>query len=301
MQLPYGKANDVCFPPLREQRKAMKRSPFEQGQILHKVFLEMQDEAFDLRPEWGLANAPAMPRKIPIIGDEFYDLLVSGAVTLVAGVKRVLESHVELTDGNKLEVDAIVFAIGYNKSFSLLGPYDPSRHMPQAWKDARGSMGRPLARLYQGIFSLDFPDSLAYSETVGPTLSSSINADLASMALAQVWLGASKLPSASEMAKSADAQNQMVISIAKEGEIFDPSIVNTTEWTIWADRAAGLGIQDRIGYGWKSWWLWLTDYRLYKTLLDGKFVPQVYRIFDEGKRKPWKGARESFFKANGMS
>ncbi|KAL6788815.1 flavin monooxygenase-like protein [Trichoderma sp. SZMC 28012] len=301
LMLPYGKANDICFPPLREQRKAMKRPPFEQGQILHKVFLEMQDEAFDLRPEWGLANAPAMPRKIPIIGDEFYDLLVSGAVTLVAGVKRVLESHVELTDGNKLEVDAIIFAIGYNKSFSLLGPYDPSRHMPQEWKDARGSMGRPLARLYQGIFSLDFPDSLAYSETVGPTLSSSINADLASMALAQVWLGASKLPSASEMAKSADAQNQMVISIAKEGDIFDPSIVNNTEWTIWADRAAGLGIQDRIGYGWKSWWLWLTDYRLYKTLLDGKFVPQVYRIFDEGKRKPWKGARESFFKANGMS
>lgn len=299
--MPYGKANDVCFPPLREQRKALKRPPFEQGQILHKAFLEMQDEAFDLRPEWGLANAPAMPHKIPIIGDEFYDLLVSRAVTLVPGVKRVLQSHVELTDGKKLEVDVIIFAIGYNKSFSLLGPYDPSRHMPQAWKDARGSMGRPLARLYQGIFSLDFPDSLAYSETVGPTLSSSINADLASMALAQVWLGASKLPSASEMAKSADAQNQMVISIAKEGEIFDPSIVNTTEWTIWADRAAGLGIQDRIGYGWKSWWLWLTDYRLYKTLLDGKFVPQVYRIFDEGKRKPWKGARESFFKANGMS
>ncbi|KAK0760509.1 hypothetical protein N5P37_006703 [Trichoderma harzianum] len=274
MGLPYGKANDVCFPPLREQRKAIKRPPFEQGQILHKAFLEMQDEAFNLRPEWGLANAPAMPHKLPIIGDEFHDLLVSGTVTLVAGVSRVLDSHVELTDGKKLEVDAIIFAIGYNKSFSLLGPYDPSRHMPQAWKDARGSMGRPLARLYQGIFSLDFPDSLAYSETVGPTLSASINADLASMALAQVWLGASKLPSAREMAKSADTQNQMVISLAKEAEIFDPAIVNTTEWTIWADRAAGLGIQDRIGYGWKSWWLWLTDYRLYKTLLDGKFVPQ---------------------------
>ncbi|KAL7952433.1 hypothetical protein V8C34DRAFT_310017 [Trichoderma compactum] len=222
-----------------------------------------------------------MSHKLPIIGDEFYD------------PSRIW--------GRYLEVDGIIFAIGYNKSFSLLGPYDPSRHMPQAWKDARGSMGRPLPRLYQGIFSLDFSDSLAYSENVGPTLSASINADLASMALAQVWLGTSRLLSAGEMAKTADKQNQMAISLAKDGEIFDPAFVDNAEWNIWAERAAGLGMQDRIGYGWKSWWLWLTDYRLYKTLLDGKFVPQAYKIFDEGKRKPWKGARESFFEANGIS
>ncbi|KAL7907601.1 flavin monooxygenase-like protein [Trichoderma velutinum] len=300
IMLPYGKANDACFPSLRTQREAAKIPAAEQGQNLHKALLRLQDEAFDLRPEWGLANAPAMPYKFPIIGDEFYDLLVSGDVTLVAGIKRILESHVELTDGNKIEVDAIIFTIGYCKTYSLLGPYDPSRYMPQAWKDLQGSMG-PLPRLYQGIFSLDFPDSLAFSEHVGPTLSASINGDLASMALAQVWLGTSKLPSAGEMAKNADKQNQMAISLAKNGEIVDPAAVNRAEWNMWADKAAGLGIQDRIGYGWKSWWLWLTDYRLYKTLLDGKFVPQVYRLFDEGKRKPWKGARDSFFEANGMS
>lgn len=260
----------------------------------------MQDEAFDLKPEWGLANAPAMPHKLPIIGDGFFDLLVSGAVTLVAGLKRVHESHVELIDGQNLEIDVIIFAIGYDKSYSLLGPYDPSRHMPQAWKDAPGSMGRPLPRLYQGIFSLDFPDSLAYSEHVGSTLSASINGDLASMALAQVWLGTSKLPPDGEMARSADKQNKMAISIVSKGEIYDPATVDKLEWNIWADEAAGLGIQDRLGNGWKSWWLWLTDYRLYQTLLDGKFVPQVYRLFDEGKRKPWKGARDSFLRANGL-
>ncbi|UKZ58343.1 hypothetical protein TrVGV298_012211 [Trichoderma virens] len=301
LMLPYGKANDICFPSLRKQRENAKRPAFEQGRILHKAFIDMQDEAFNLKPEWGLANAPAMPHKLPIIGDEFYDLLASEAVTLVSGIKRVLESHVELTDGNKLEVDVIIFAIGYNKSYSLLGPYDPSRHMPQAWKDARGSIGRPLPRLFQGIFSLDFPDSLAYLENVGCTLSASINGDLASMALAQVWLGNSKLPPASEMADNADKQNQMAISLAQDGEIYDPATVNPTEWNMWADRAAGLGIQDRLGNGWKSWWLWLTDYHLYGALLDGKFVPQVYRLFDEGKRKPWKGARNSLFKANGMN
>lgn len=301
MQLPYGKANDICFPSLREQKENAKKPAFEQGRILHEAFLEMQDEAFNLRPEWGLANAPPFPHKLPIVGDGFYNLLDSGAVTLVAGLKRVLESHVELTDGSKLEIDVIIFAIGYDKSYSLLGPYDPSRHMPQAWKDARGSMGRPLPRLYQGIFSLDFPDSLAYSEHVGPTLSASINGDLASMALAQVWLGTSKLPPANEMADNADRQNQMAISLAKNGEIYDPATVDRAEWNMWADRAAGLGIQDRLGNGWKAWWLWFTDYRLYKTLLDGKFVPQVYRLFDEGKRRPWKGARDSFLKANGMN
>ncbi|KAL7931393.1 flavin monooxygenase-like protein [Trichoderma chlorosporum] len=130
IMLPYGKANDICFPSLRKQRENAKIPASEQGQILHKAFLDMQDEAFNLRPEWGLANAPAVPYKLPIIGDEFYDLLNSGAVTLVTVLKRIREFHVELTDGSKLEIDVIIFAIGYEKSYSLLGPYDPSRHMP---------------------------------------------------------------------------------------------------------------------------------------------------------------------------
>jgi dimethylaniline monooxygenase (N-oxide forming) len=266
--------------------------------MLHKAFIDMQDEAFNLKPEWNLENPPPFPHKLPIIGDGFYELLVSDTVTLVTGLKRVHRSHVELIDGEKLEIDVIIFAIGYNKSYSLLGPYDPSRNMPQAWKDAPGSMGRPLPRLYQGIFSLDFPDSLAYSEHVGSTLSASINGDVASMALAQVWLGNSKLPSDSEMANSADKQNEMAIAMANSGEIYDPATVDRLQWNLWADKAAGFGIQDRLGNGWKAWWLRATDHRLYKTLLDGKFLPQVYRLFDEGKRPPWKDARDSFLKAN---
>ncbi|KAL6856409.1 flavin monooxygenase-like protein [Trichoderma novae-zelandiae] len=301
LMLPFGKANDICFPPLRTQRDNARKPVTEQAQVFHKSFLDMQDEAFNLKPEWGLANSPPMPYKLPIVGEGFYEHLVSGAVTLVAGLKRVYESHVELSDGSSLEVDVIIFSVGYTKSYSLLGPWDPSRDMPQAWKDAPGSMGRPLPRLYQGIFSLDFPDSLAYLEHVGSTLSATINGDMASMALAQVWIGNSKLPSDAEMARNANKQNQMAISLASKGEIYDPAMVDRTEWNPWVDKAAGLGIQDRIGSGWKSWRLMLTDYRLYKTLLDGTFVPQVYRLFDEGKRKPWKGARDSFLKANGMS
>lgn len=261
----------------------------------------MQDEAFNVKPEWGLGNPPPIPYKLPIIGDGFYEHLVSGAVALVPGLKRVHQSHAELSDGSFLEVDVIIFSIGYTKSYSLVGPWDPSRNMPQAWKDTPGSMGRPLPRLYQGIFSLDFPDSLAFLEHVGSTLSATINGDMASMALAQVWVGNSKLPSDTEMARNADKQNQMAISLASKGEIYDPAMVDRGEWTLWVDKAAGLGVQDRIGNGWKSWRLMLTDYRLYKALLDGTFVPQVYRIFDEGKRKSWAGARESFLKANGMS
>ncbi|EGR44135.1 uncharacterized protein TRIREDRAFT_70988, partial [Trichoderma reesei QM6a] len=301
VRLPFGKANDFCFPPLRMQKESIKKPIVEQAQAFHKAFLDMQAEAYDVKPEWGLGNPPPMPYKLPIIGDGFYEHLVSGAVTLVSGLKRVHESHVELSDGKVLEVDVIIFSVGYTKSYSLVGQWDPSRNMPQAWKDAPGSMGRPLPRLYQGIFSLDFPDSLAFSEHVGSTLSATINGDMASMALAQVWAGNTKLPSDAEMARNADKQNQMAIFLAGKGEIYDPAMVDRAEWNLWVDKAAGLGIQDRIGNGWKSWRLMLTDYRLYKTLLDGTFVPQVYRLFDEGKRKPWAGARESFFKANGMS
>ncbi|KAL7805761.1 flavin monooxygenase-like protein [Trichoderma gracile] len=301
LMLPFAKANDFCFPPLRMQKESMKKPVVEQAQVFHKAFLDLQDDAYNVKPEWGLGNPPPMPYKLPIIGDGFYEHLVSGAVTLVPGLKRVHESHVELSDGKLLEVDVIIFSVGYTKTYSLLGPWDPSRNMPQAWKEAPGSTGRPLPRLYQGIFSLDFPDSLAFSEHVGSTLSATMNGDMASMALAQIWAGNSKLPSDAEMARNADKQNQMAISLASKGEIYDPGMVDRAEWNVWVDKAAGLGIQDRIGNGWKSWRLMLTDYRLYKTLLDGTFVPQVYRLFDEGKRKPWAGARESFLKANGMS
>lgn len=266
--------------------------------MLHNALMTIQDESFDLKPEWGLGNAPSLPQKLPIIGDGFYNLLVSGTVNLVPGLKRIHRSHVELTDGKTIEVDIIIFSIGYDRSYSLLGPYDPSRNMPQAWKDSPGSMGRPLPRLYQGIFSLDFPDSLAYSAHVGSTLSATMNGDTASMALAQVWLGNSELPSREEMAKSADKQNSMAIEFANRGGVYDPALVDSREWSLWADKAAGFGIQDRLGNGWKAWWLRFTDPRLYKTLLDGKFVPQVYRLFDEGKRPPWKDARESLFKVN---
>ncbi|KAH8120777.1 dimethylaniline monooxygenase (N-oxide forming) [Trichoderma asperellum] len=296
--LPYGKANDICFPSLRKQHENANVPTLEQRKMLHKALIKIQDESFDIKPEWGLGNAPSLPHKLPILGDGFYDLLVSGIVTLVPGLKRIHQSHVELTDGKNLEVDVIIFAIGYDRSYSLLGPYDPSRNMPQAWKDAPGSMGRPLPRLYQGIFFLDFPDSLAYSEHVGSTLSATINGDTASMALAQVWLGNSKLPSDEEMAISADKQNKMATDLANKGGVCDPALVDSLEWSLWADKVAGFGIQERLGYGWKAWWLRFTDPSLYKTLLDGKFLPQVYRLFDEGKRPPWKDARESLVKAN---
>ncbi|KAL7965568.1 flavin monooxygenase-like protein [Trichoderma sp. SZMC 28014] len=296
--LPFGKGNDICFPSLRKQHEKANVPVLEQKHMLNNALMKLQDETFDLKPEWGLGNAPSLPQKLPIIGDGFYSLLVSGTVTLVPGLKRIHHSHVELTNGKNIEVDVIIFSIGYDRSYSLLGPYDPSRNMPQAWKDSPGSMGRPLPRLYQGIFSLDFPDSLAYSTHVGSTLSSTMNGDTASMALAQVWLGNSELPSQEEMAKSAGKQNSMAIELANQGGVYDPALVDSREWSLWADKAAGFGIQDRLGYGWKAWWLRFTDPSLYKMLLDGKFVPQVYRLFDEGKRPPWKDARESLFKAN---
>ncbi|KAL7921228.1 flavin monooxygenase-like protein [Trichoderma austrokoningii] len=293
--LPFSKGNDVCFPSLRKQHEKANVPALEQKVTLHNALLKIQDESFDLKPEWGLGNAPSLPQKLPIIADGFYDLLVSEIVNLVPGLKRVHRNHVELTDGKNVEVDLTIFSIGYDRSYSLLGPYDPSRNMPQAWKDAPGSMGQPLPRLYQGIFSLDFPDSLAYSTHVGSTLSATMNGDAASMALAQVWLGNSKLPSHEEMAKSADKQNKMAIELAKKGGVYDPALVDGREWSLWADKAAGFGIQERLGYGLKAWWLRFTDPRLY---MDGKFVAQVYRLFDEGKRPPWKDARDSLFKAN---
>ena len=65
-------------------------------------------------------------------------------------------STVELLNGTKLEVDAVIYCTGYEPDFSLLGPdLDPT-------KRSNGKTGSGLARLYQNIFPPKHSDSVAY-------------------------------------------------------------------------------------------------------------------------------------------
>jgi dimethylaniline monooxygenase (N-oxide forming) len=210
----------------------------------------------------------------------------------------IKQTAVELDNGQSLDIDTIIICTGYMNNFSILGQYDPTRDTVESWGKLRGSNGRPLARLYQGLFSLDFPESLVSIETILYTLSATLNADISSMVVAQVWAGRSRLPSKQVMTRAVQDNEKRIMKLATADDIY-PYNINGEVWGAWADRMAGTGVYERItGHGWKAWWFWLTDHAMYSMIMDGAFSPYIFRLFDEGKRKAWPGARAAIIRAN---
>jgi dimethylaniline monooxygenase (N-oxide forming) len=274
----------------------------ERAKLFVKSLQSLQNNAFpDIPEEWGLGDAPPLQHKMPILGDELYPAVKEGKLKLIGPIRRVVgESWIEVSDGQIIEADAIVFATGFKSDYSLLGAWDPSRSPPASWTGAKGSNGRPLPRWFMGVFSLDFPDSLANIETIQFSLSSTVNSDLASMAIAQVWAGNSLLPSSKAMASKVDADNAAVISLGQNDDV-QTYFRAPFEWGVWADRMAGTGVIERaFGWGWKAWWFWLWDRKMYTLLRAGILSPHIWRLFDVGKRRPWSGARREIVKVNEM-
>lgn len=262
---------------------------------------KIQDKAFpNIQPEWKLSPAPSMKQSVPIISDNLIAAFESGNVKSVTGLKKVLSANtVELSDGTQLEVDAIIWCTGYKTSFSLLeSKYDPTMNAPAEWTSAPGSNGKLLPRLYQNIFSLDHPYSLAFMGNVSFPSPAFQTYDIASMALAQVWKPSSPspLPSIPEMSAAVDKHHKWVISLAKNGSVF-PGIVRSGDWMAWANDAAGTEVIERLGFGRKGWLFWLRERELCKTLMTGLFSPHFFRLFD-GKRAKWDGALKAIEDAN---
>ncbi|CAI0651037.1 unnamed protein product [Colletotrichum noveboracense] len=251
----------------------------------------LQDEAFNIRPEWKLSPAPSLKKYLPLITDNLIDSLESGAVLSVEGISGVVgPNKVELTDGKVIKVDTIIYCTGYMSDFSLLDPkYDPTRETTPDWAAARGSRGKPLPRLYQGVFSLSHPHSLAFQGAVALTMGQFQINDLSSMAVTQVWKGRSALPPQEEMEQAVDKHHAWIIELAQEGSVL-PQTVNPYQWADWADQTAGTGVNEYLGWGWKGWKFWFQEPRFCSVLMGGVYSPHIYRVFD-GKRKRWGGAR----------
>lgn len=107
-----------------------------------------------------------------MVSDTLVPCLEDGSITSVAGIKRIVNAtEVELQDGTKVDVDAIIWCTGYKSDFSMIEPRFNPECRPQAWLDAPGSNGKSLFRLYKNVFSLEKPDSLAFMATVHITIS----------------------------------------------------------------------------------------------------------------------------------
>lgn len=78
---------------------------------------------------------------------------------------------------------------------------------------------KPIPKLYQNIFSLDYPDSFAYVCGAGFQMAIFPIYDLISMALAQVWKGAGYLITLKGRAIPSQEHYQWILTGSQEGNV----------------------------------------------------------------------------------
>ncbi|KAJ8108380.1 hypothetical protein OPT61_g8212 [Boeremia exigua] len=274
-----------------------KYFPVFSAKMFDNFVKSLQDKSFKLSPEWGFEP----PQATPIVSDYLVDYLEAGLIESVKGVKRIVgASQAELDDGKMVEVDVLIWCTGYKADFSMLEPrFDPTNRPAPAWSSASGSNGKPLARLYHNVFSLEKPDSLAFLGNVHTTLSGFLLFDLASMGIAQVWKGASTLPPKPEMEAAVDAHHVWLSEQASRRSNVSPGMVDGGVWLHTFDDLAGTGVNEYLEFGWKGWWFWLWNMKVCNMLMGGVWSPHVHRFFD-GKRKKWDGAEAAMKEVNGI-
>ncbi|SPO07500.1 related to flavin depend monooxygenase that catalyses the oxidation of rubrofusarin to 9-hydroxyrubrofusarin [Cephalotrichum gorgonifer] len=267
--------------------------------MVNSFLKRLQDSSFTIRPEWKLSPEPSYKESIPIISDEIVRVLEDGSVSPVGGVRAVVAPDtVELSDGTRLVVDTIIYCTGYRMDFGLLDPsVDPGRETT-GWADLPGASACPFPKLYRGLFSLDYPDSLAILGcAILPSPAFQLY-DVATMVVAQVWGGKSELPPLEEMRRAADEHVRMVCSVAEKRKVLNPGSVDGPEWMAWANNMTGTGVDTHLGWGWKGIKFWLTNWRLCGILMGGVLSPHSFRLFETGKRRRWDGAEEEIWRVN---
>ncbi|KAK6542787.1 hypothetical protein TWF694_006729 [Orbilia ellipsospora] len=256
--------------------------------------------------EWRLLPAPPIPNVTPMVNDYLIPLLQDGKIESVHGVKRLLSGNaLELADGRVLDsIDAVIYCTGYEFDYSIFGrEADPTAFPTPEWDKQEHSRSLPYPRLYQGIFSTKYPESLAF---IGPyrgySFSHMANCDLASAALSQIWKGNYMLPEKSEMERWCEAHYQKTLSEVSRWRIFGFTC-DTGSLEKWLNDAAGNGINEKLGWGMEGWSFWWNERKMYRMIMDGVDTVFLQRLFDgrgEKARKKWDGARDAILRANAI-
>ena len=156
-------------------------------------------------------------------------------------------------------------------------------------------------RLYRGIISEQYPESLALLGHALFPKGPMCLYDLYTMALGNIWGGNYPVPTKEEMRKDIDQHYDFIVDGLATAPIPHYGFrMNARDTYHWVNDAAGTGVNELLGaWNWDSWKLWWKDPKFYKMLMDGPDVPAVYRLFDTGRgRKPWPEARAHIEKIN---
>lgn len=248
-------------------------------------------------PSWALSPPPVHTlTHHPLINDELYGELKAGRVLSVSGLSGFTgPSTAVLSDGKEVEVEVVICSTGYDRNLSLV----ENMNLTDGTPEEPGFRGKRLARLYQNIFPPKYANSVAYFNNIVHDVPMLSLADLAGMAVAQVWKGAAPLPSEDEMNRTIDKHIDWICNLAKDDTVY-PEFLEEATWHRWAHETAGTGILENLGYGLDGWRFWWRESKLCKLLLDGVDSTHMYRLFD-GRRKKWDGAKDAILAANAQA
>lgn len=291
-----------------------KYSPGFSRWLFDYVIEGVTKKAFpNLDPTWRLSPAPSLSNHQPVISDTLVSSLQEKKISSVHGIKRFLgEKVVELTDGAKLEVDAVIWTTGYESDFSIFRDYDPFAPPAASAAKIKGkqepeSTDHRLANLYQNIFPPNYASSLAFMNYSALSDGIMTIMDVVAMAIAQVWKPSNPyaLPSPTEMAQDIADHHAWVRSLTRNGtESVYTGIVRPRTYYHFLNEAGGNGLDDHLRFSVKGLKFWLKDRKLYQLMMWGVMTPYMYRVFEvEGRegRKKWDGARDAILHANELA
>ena len=254
-----------------------------------------------LDPEWNLAP-PSLMHRVPTVNDLLVPALRAGQIESTAGPVRILGDYdVQLTDGSVVQVDSIVCCTGYNPDFSILGQFDPNI-IATGSEEQQRQYDAP--KLYQNIFSLQHPESLAFVGIAILIFPAFLLSDLSSMAIAQFW---SKKPDTVNLPSQTEMETWYANHLAWVSSIkalspkgyFVKNNVESGPWLKFVEDAAGTNVARNLDYtSLQAWWNWLWNPWFVSMMVGGIYSPHFYRLFASDRRKTWNGARDAIVKVN---
>ncbi|ETI22847.1 hypothetical protein G647_06924 [Cladophialophora carrionii CBS 160.54] len=263
------------------------------GSMSRKAFPEQ-------RSEWNLTPAPSATTTPPLIADAIYPFLESGFAEPVAALQQVQGPNaVLLTDGRLLhDVHTIIYTTGYESAI----PCAPREYNPYPVADEAPVLYRNAFPLHGDV---DVRDSLAFLGQGGIAFPGFVQFELVIFAVSQVWRGKAHLPPLGEMQdwhREHMAWRRDVVRRSRFDTKLLPVILRLPDQMEWLDRTAGTGVFAHFSwsgwFSWRAWRFWWQDRRFYRLCKAGVCSPALWRLFDMGGRKPWKGAKEQIIRDN---
>ncbi|KIW41395.1 uncharacterized protein PV06_06957 [Exophiala oligosperma] len=278
--------------------------------FMDNVSANIQRKQFGaFQPEWRLDPPPSVLHQNPTVSDTLIPALAAGKIESVHAPKRVLDDHrVELDDRTVVNVDTIIFCTGYSLDYSFLGKYDPTRSLDVESARAVSSVNlTETPRLYQNIFSLEYPSSLAFVGVAVIIFPAFLLSDLSTMAIAQLWSNKPDTPTLPSQTKMENWYSEHLSyvstlrSLSPYGKFVKLSVRNGP-WHSWVQDTAGCELSSYLDFfsprAWKLYW---SDPKFSKMLCHGVWSPHVYRLFEPKRpngRQKWDGAREAIERVN---